>query len=795
MKKTISTLFVSLALLMLYGCSALFQPPEQEPAAPGMGRVAVSIGGGAASARTFFPAALSSPGYAHLTFSASGKDAIDPIIITTATTVQELEEGTWTLDVKVYLEQNDIGNPAKVVSTGTETITVIPGGVTSVQVDLVPVQTGTGKGTLNYTITLPSTAPTSAGLTIEKISGEAADPVIKNLLEDGSGSVSLPPGTYRLTVKLSDGAGKYARWTGIAQIYQNLETAASCVFGDDPFTDSFFTDLAALSSWLDAADANTGSDPYPISLALEDLAPLAGTGGGLHGIFEALHGRYVSLDLSESAATAIPAAAGTYTAHAGGDKITSIILPSGLATIGDYGLAGLSAVSSLTLPAGVTDIGRAAFAGSGIAQFAVDESGSFTTDGPRLLNGATLVAYPSATGKITLDGITTIGPGAFAGSALTYITIPAELTSIGEGAFEGCSALQTIKVLSETPPALGAGAFAGAHTGLAIIVPTGKGQDYKTAQGWADYSACIQEALAPFTSLADLTAYLASAAGGTDKTNPIEVALAMNLADFAHETYDDAMRNLFGALSVSKYVSVDLSECTGAFKTSVSTLSSAAKTNRQWLAAITLPAHITEIPVNMVRECVNLVTVDLSKCSLLTALPNDMFRLDSSLAAIDLSGCASLTTIGNYTFQQCSSIKEITLPPTVTTVGSQAFNGSSLKWFKCPVTQTNLDIKVGAFASCPLERVELPVSFSVPSTAAQNPFVGSGNKKVMVFHGSTPPAVSFLNYLAWADSYSIYVPGSAVEAYKAAEGWSSLKDNIKSFDDLTTESPDHPDNW
>ncbi|MDR0855790.1 MAG: leucine-rich repeat domain-containing protein, partial [Clostridiales bacterium] len=73
-------------------------------------------------------------------------------------------------------------------------------------------------------------------------------------------------------------------------------------------------------------------------------------------------------------------------------------------------------LTSITIPAGVTSIGNYAF---------------------RYCNGLTSITIPA--------GVTSLGSFAFANcSGLTSITIPAGVTSIGSSAFSGCTALTTI---------------------------------------------------------------------------------------------------------------------------------------------------------------------------------------------------------------------------------------------------------------------------------------------------------------------------------------------------------------
>ena len=96
----------------------------------------------------------------------------------------------------------------------------------------------------------------------------------------------------------------------------------------------------------------------------------------------------------------------------------------------------------------------------GIAYNEVD--GEYTVTG--YTGTATEVIIPES-----IDGkpVTAIGAGAFAGSSVTKVTLPATLASIGEGAFEGCAMLDSI-VIPEDVEVIGANAFLGC-TALEVI--------------------------------------------------------------------------------------------------------------------------------------------------------------------------------------------------------------------------------------------------------------------------------------------------------------------------------------
>ena len=61
-------------------------------------------------------------------------------------------------------------------------------------------------------------------------------------------------------------------------------------------------------------------------------------------------------------------------------------------------------------------------------------------------------------------------------------------------------------------------------------------------------------------------------------------------------------------------------------------------------------------------------------------------------------GCA-IEKIGGYAFRGCTSLTQITIPPSVTKLGNQAFRGSGLETVTIPGTVKTLGAEV--FAECP----------------------------------------------------------------------------------------------
>ena len=156
-------------------------------------------------------------------------------------------------------------------------------------------------------------------------------------------------------------------------------------------------------------------------------------------------------------------------------SLTTVNMPDVFYQINDSAFAGCTSLTSFELPAALQYLGAGVFAGcSSLTSITIDAESRYfkSVDGNILsADGTEFLQY--APGKTETaftipSSVTTIAEGAFEGCAnLTSVTIPAGVTTVEAGAFEGWTAEQTITV-SFAQDAVPAG-FASGWNGAATV--------------------------------------------------------------------------------------------------------------------------------------------------------------------------------------------------------------------------------------------------------------------------------------------------------------------------------------
>ena len=91
------------------------------------------------------------------------------------------------------------------------------------------------------------------------------------------------------------------------------------------------------------------------------------------------------------------------------------------------------------------------------------------------------------------NNVTSIGNNAFNTCySLASVTIPSGITSIGDYAFQNCYGMAVYHIKPTTPPTLGTTAFSNIQSDCVIYVPSASLTTYKGASNWSSYASYMQ---------------------------------------------------------------------------------------------------------------------------------------------------------------------------------------------------------------------------------------------------------------------------------------------------------------
>ena len=434
-------------------------------------------------------------------------------------------------------------------------------------------------------------------------------------------------------------------------------------------------------------------------------------------------GRYAFYDCRGLQELVLPknlTAIGDY-AFADCDGLKKIVLPEGLESIGDSAFESCDQLTELTIPASVTQMGRGIISscsnlkeitladglttlGDGVFEYSYlerlelpDSIVELTPESLAGLEGTLkyvkwtagipeipdeMFAFFSELEEVVLpEGVTAIGSDGSTGVfdscyALTRISMPKSLTSIGRYAFYDCQGLQEL-VLPKNLESIGDSAFAYCSNLEKIVLPAGLETIGDSAFSWCTALTTLElpdslkhigsNAFESCTALDRMTlpANLETAGSALfyDCTSLTEISFAKGTTTILPGIFEEScierleLPDTITELTPESFYGLEDSLHYLRWTAGMPVVPASVCRNLYALETVVLPENVTEIGHQAFSYCYFLNNINLPE---------------------------GLTTIGSNAFTWCSALSALELPQTLTTIGSNAFGNIGITTLVLP---------------------------------------------------------------------------------------------------------------
>ena len=412
-------------------------------------------------------------------------------------------------------------------------------------------------------------------------------------------------------------------------------------------------------------------------------------------------------------------------------ETTSIDIPAGVTSIGNFTFYQCRSIRSLTIPSSVTSIGSSAF--------------------------------EDCTGLTSLtlsEGLQTIGGSAFQGcTGLQTLSIPSTVNTIYLNAFADCKGIRDVYCYAGNVPNTDSDAFDATPTERSTLhVPANAIQRYRTTWPWSGFKEIVS--FNNNTSFTYNSIIFAVKGDGTLEVKGLEAG--RTTADI-HGT-----------------INVDGTEYR------VTSIGANAFEGRSDIKYLSIPWSVTSIGENAFIDCGSNMTVNIANleswCKM--ELGNEHSSPLSSAKKVQVNDTeidqinipVGVTSIGNFTFYQCRCITSLSIPSTVRNIGSSAFEDCT-GLTALTLSEGLQSIGGSAFEGCSgLQTLTIPSSVISISI---NAFRNCKRIRDVYCYAESVPDTDFDAFDSTpTEKSTLHVPAKAINKYKSTWPWSDFEEIV-----------------